>query len=191
MTIIHWPTTYSYAGGRISSTNTMTISAPSVSTHARRSGEQQVDERGEAHVLAAAQRDHRAQHREPQEQDRRELVGPRQRLVEDVARDHAGEQDGDLGDDQRRRRNLGEPAPARGRGAAKRARRRVVERPRCAMRAAGTRTAVSRRRNSGYAVTPACRNTSPASPTPRRRTCPSTPRRTGLGERGAERVLSG
>ena len=39
VTIIHWSMPYSYAAGRIRSTNTMTISAPSVSTHARRSGE--------------------------------------------------------------------------------------------------------------------------------------------------------
>jgi hypothetical protein len=53
-----------------------------------------------------------AQHGEPQEQDRGQFVRPDQRPVEDVARDHAGEQDDDLGDDQQRRRDLDQHARA-------------------------------------------------------------------------------
>ena len=64
------------------------------------------DDGGHAHVLAAAQCHHRTQHRQPQEQDRGQLVGPEERPVEDVARDHAGEQDDDLGHDEQRRRGL-------------------------------------------------------------------------------------
>ncbi len=58
------------------------------------------DERGEAHVGASPERDDAAQHRQPEEQDRGQLVGPDERAVDDIARDHAGEQDDDLGDDQ-------------------------------------------------------------------------------------------
>ena len=54
------------------------------------------DHRGHAHVLAAAQRHHRTQHRQPQEQDRGQLVRPQDRLVEDITGDHAGQQDDDL-----------------------------------------------------------------------------------------------
>src|SRR5450432_2759542 len=38
-----------------------------------------------AHVLAAAERDRRAEHREPQEQDRGQFVRPDQRLVQHIA----------------------------------------------------------------------------------------------------------
>ena len=64
------------------------------------------DQRGHAHMLAAAEGDHRAQHRKPEKQDRGQLVRPDQRLVQHVARDHAGEQHDDLGDDQRRGRHF-------------------------------------------------------------------------------------
>ncbi len=47
----------------------------------------QPDQEGEPHVLGAAQRDDRAEHGEPQEQRRGELVRPGQRGIEDVARD--------------------------------------------------------------------------------------------------------
>ena len=87
--ISHWSLMYSHEGDRISSTKTMTISALTVSTQVRHCGRNRSDEGGEAHVLAAPQRDHGAQHREPQKQQRREFVRPRQRLVEDVARDDA------------------------------------------------------------------------------------------------------
>ena len=64
------------------------------------------DDRRHPHVLGAAERDRRAQHRQPQEQDRGQFVRPDQRPVQPVTRHHAGEQDDDLGDDQKRRRNL-------------------------------------------------------------------------------------
>ena len=53
-----------------------------------------------------AQRDHRAEHREPDEQHAGELVGPGDRLVEDVAREGAAAEQDDLGEHEQRRRNL-------------------------------------------------------------------------------------
>ena len=41
-----------------------------------------------------------AKHRQPQEQEVGEFVGPDQRTVEHIARDHAGKQDADLGQHQ-------------------------------------------------------------------------------------------
>ncbi len=64
------------------------------------------DHRRHPHVLGAAERDRGAQHGEPQEQDRRQFVRPDQRPVQRIARHHAGKQDDDLGDDQKRRWNL-------------------------------------------------------------------------------------
>ena len=64
------------------------------------------DHRRHPHVLGAAECDRGAQHGEPQEQDRRQFVRPDQRLVQRIARHHAGKQDDDFGDDQQRRRNL-------------------------------------------------------------------------------------
>ena len=58
------------------------------------------DEGRQPHVLAAAQRDHRAQHREPEEQHGGEFVRPGERFREDVARPRAGAEDQDLGHDQ-------------------------------------------------------------------------------------------
>jgi len=40
-------------------------------------------------MLGALQRYHRTQHRQPQEQDRGQLVAPNERVVEDEAADHA------------------------------------------------------------------------------------------------------
>jgi hypothetical protein len=42
-----------------------------------------------------------AQHAQPQEQERREFIGPDQRRIEHVTGDDAAEQDGDLGEHQR------------------------------------------------------------------------------------------
>ena len=61
-------------------------------------------------MLVAAERDHRAEHRQPQEQDRGQLVRPDQRMIEDVARDDAAEQNDDLGRNQRCRQNLDDSA---------------------------------------------------------------------------------
>ena len=47
------------------------------------------DEGGQAHVLASLQRDHRAEHGEPQEQDRGELVRPGERTAHQAADDTA------------------------------------------------------------------------------------------------------
>ena len=61
------------------------------------------NQRRHSHVLAAAERDHRAEHSEPEEQDRGELVRPDERIVEYVARDHPSEQDQNLQRGQQRR----------------------------------------------------------------------------------------
>ena len=47
-------------------------------------------------MLATLQRDHGAKHREPEKQDRRQLVGPDQRTEEDVSADDASEQNDDF-----------------------------------------------------------------------------------------------
>jgi hypothetical protein len=56
-------------------------------------------------MLAALQRHHGAEHRQPQEQDGGEFVGPDQRAMGDAA-DHAGEQHDDLRQHQQRRRDF-------------------------------------------------------------------------------------
>ena len=64
------------------------------------------NQRRHAHVLGAAERHHRAQHGQPQEQDRRQFIRPDQRRMQHVTGHHPGEQDHDLGDDQQRRRDF-------------------------------------------------------------------------------------
>jgi hypothetical protein len=61
-------------------------------------------------MLAAAERDGSTKHREPQEQDRGELIRPDQRPMKAIARHHARKQDHDLGGDQQRGRNLDKEA---------------------------------------------------------------------------------
>ena len=92
----------------ISSTKSATTIAPA-SRRRRGSGRGVFHQRRQPHVLAAAQGDDGAEHRQPQEEDRGEFVRPHERRVEDVARHDAAEQDGDLDDDQYRRRHLGDP----------------------------------------------------------------------------------
>ncbi len=60
-------------------------------------------------MLAAPQRDHRAEAHEPEEQDAGELLDPDQRMVEPVAPDHPGEQDDDFHEDEERRDELRQP----------------------------------------------------------------------------------
>ena len=50
------------------------------------------DQRGHPHVLPPPKGDRRAEHAQPQEQDGVDLVGPHQRVVEDVAGHDAGKQ---------------------------------------------------------------------------------------------------
>src|SRR5581483_7970127 len=57
-------------------------------------------QRRQAHVLAAAIRDHGTEHRQPQEQDRRHLVGPDDRVVQDVPRKDAARENADLDDEE-------------------------------------------------------------------------------------------
>jgi len=68
-------------------------------------GLEHADDRGHAHVLAALEGDHRAQHSKPQKQDAGQLVRPHDGLAR-VAPNNSGEQDDDLGDDEQRRRDL-------------------------------------------------------------------------------------
>ena len=71
---------------------------------------QRAHDRGHAHMLVAAQRDRRAQHGEPQEEDRGELVGPDERVIEHVTRNDAGQQDDNLGRHERSAEALDEQA---------------------------------------------------------------------------------
>ena len=75
--------------------------------HARRCP---AHEDGEPDVLAAPVGDDRAEHRQPQQQDRRQLVGPDQRLAQDVAGVHFGRQDDDFDRNQERGDRLGDRA---------------------------------------------------------------------------------
>ena len=65
------------------------------------------------HVFGAAKRDRGPEHRQPEEQDRCQLVRPDQGPLQDVTRNDAGEQRDDLGDHQQCRRNLDEPSEPR------------------------------------------------------------------------------
>src|SRR5690606_29086867 len=56
------------------------------------------------------QRDHRPQHRQPQEQNRSQLVRPDNGLVQHVARHHAGQQHYHLHHHQQRRRPFAQHA---------------------------------------------------------------------------------
>ena len=58
---------------------------------ALRPGRQDGDHRRHAHVRAAAERDHGAEHHQPEEQQPGDLVAPEQRAVQRVAPDDAGE----------------------------------------------------------------------------------------------------
>ncbi|MEJ1977458.1 MAG: hypothetical protein WDN49_16515 [Acetobacteraceae bacterium] len=60
-------------------------------------------------MLAPAQRDHRAEAHQPEKQDAGQFLDPDDWAVEQVAPDHAGKQDGDLDDDERRRNALRQP----------------------------------------------------------------------------------
>ena len=61
------------------------------------------DQRGHAHVLAAVERHRRTDHAEPKEHGLGQFVGPDQRTVQHVARNHAQQQDDDLRHHQQRR----------------------------------------------------------------------------------------
>jgi hypothetical protein len=65
---------------------------------------------GRAHMLVAAKSDNRAEHGEPEEQYRSELVRPDERAVEDVARHDAREQDRRLRRDKDRDGDFDESA---------------------------------------------------------------------------------
>ena len=124
------------------------------------------------HVLGAAERDRGAQHGEPQEQDRGQLVRPDQRLVQRVAGHHAGKQDDDFGDDQQRRRNLDQHTQG------------MFDRrqPRTAARglnhlAANDFAQFGMSHDGLQTLTTACRRIFRAAPRPARRICLSIPRR--------------
>jgi len=85
---------------------------------ARASGRKHADRRRHAHVLVAAERDDRSQHRKPQKYHGGELIRPGERAIEDVSCNHAREQDYDLDRNQRRRQKLDAGAKQRVDGAA-------------------------------------------------------------------------
>ena len=68
---------------------------------------QEADHEAEPHMFGPPQRDDGAQHGEPEEQRRGEFVRPRQRRIEHVTRDHAGQQHQDFDADQRGGGHLG------------------------------------------------------------------------------------
>ncbi len=76
------------------------------SRKARLLGLELADDRRHAHVFAALEGDDGAQHRQLQEQDGCQLVGPHERLVKHVAARHARQQDDDLGEHQQRGRDF-------------------------------------------------------------------------------------
>ena len=136
------------------------------------------DDRRHPHVLGTAECHRRAQHGQPQEQDRRQFVRPDQRPVQRVARHHAGEQDDDFGDHQERCRDLDQ----RSQPGFKRSRERAAAR---GHRLAGRRHGafgLSHHHPLRRLLTTACRRTSPAAPRPARRICPSTRNRTRPSE---------
>ncbi|MNE81324.1 hypothetical protein D3C80_1779630 [compost metagenome] len=61
-------------------------------------------------MRAALQRNDGAQHRQPEEQDAGQFIGPGDRRMQDIAREGATAQDGDLGKHDQRGRNLHDPA---------------------------------------------------------------------------------
>ena len=130
-----------------------------------RFGAHVLHERRELHVLAAAQRNDRSQHREPHEQDARKLVGPGDRLVQHITREGAAAQDDDLGENEKRRRDLGGMGERAGPS-------------RCGRRLVGNRFAElhpdppSSKARAGFRQ--AGPSTSPECPKLRVRTCPST-----------------
>ena len=103
---------YSIAGFRTKPRKARPTHSASASKKARRRGTASVDERAHPHMLERADRRHRTEHGEPQEEDRGELVGPDQRRVQDIARDDAGEEDQRFERDERARERL-DDAPDR------------------------------------------------------------------------------
>ena len=94
--------TCSIAAGSSMTMNASVTASVNGSANARSLRGQQVDDRVHAQVLAAPDRERGAEHGEPQEKGRGQLVGPDQRPVNDVAGDDADEQDARLDHDQRR-----------------------------------------------------------------------------------------
>ncbi len=114
---------YSKPGCSISSMKAPPATVATASRKARGPGAERAHDRGHPHVHGPAGRDHGAQHRQPQEQGRRQLVAPDQRRVEHEAGDDAEQQDRDLDRDQGAGRRLdhaaqkaAQPVPARGTG---------------------------------------------------------------------------
>jgi len=64
-------------------------------------------------MLPATERDHRAEHGQPQEKNPRELIRPDQRPIEPVACNDAGEEHDDLDEHEQGCRAFGERADRR------------------------------------------------------------------------------
>ncbi len=133
------------------------------------------DHRRHPHVLGTPERNRSAQHRQPQEQDRRQFIRPDQRPVKAIARHHAGKQDHDLGDHQQRRRNLDQHAQ---RMLDRRQQRTAARRGLSHLLAHYfNRVGVNHGCLRIKRLKTACRRTFRAAPRPGRRICLSIPRR--------------
>ena len=80
----------------MSSTNAATTSRIDGLDLLARGRRRVADEGRQPHVRVAAHGEHGAEHREPDEQRRGQLVAPHQRAMQEVARDHADEEKPDL-----------------------------------------------------------------------------------------------
>ena len=107
--------TCSIAAGSSMTMNASVTASVNGSANARSRAGQEVDDRIHAQVFAAPDRKRGAEHAEPQENRRGQFVGPDQRPMHDVARDHADEQDERLDHDQRRAQQLERRARCRDR----------------------------------------------------------------------------
>ena len=141
-----------------------------------RTGADITDQPRHPHVLAAVQRDHGAKHREPEKQDRRQLVGPDQRTAEDISTGDASEQNDDFeqhqaGGDRFHRRT--QPAASGAAGVHDAARRHCRDRAEPCLHIVRHRMLGDRHR----ALRPACRRRFQATPKPHRRSGSSTRRR--------------
>ena len=84
----------------MSSKKASAAATASTSRNARTGGDTYPDDSSHPHVLVAAQSHDGAQHRQPEEQSRCELIRPENGLMEDVAGYDAREQDDDFGHHQ-------------------------------------------------------------------------------------------
>ena len=100
-------------GGGSGSGTAATSAIPNASAKPATRARHRRDESGQPHVAGPLDRDRGAEHRQPQEQDRRQFVGPDDGVVEHRPRHDADEEDADLRHDDRRGRGSRSPDEAR------------------------------------------------------------------------------